>query len=52
MQLRTSQLCQEGIRRDILHRIYFFEPWVFEQTEPSNPENGVEDVDHVSWTIC
>jgi hypothetical protein len=52
MQLRTGQPCQGRIREDILHRIYFLESWVFEQAEPSNPENGVEDVDHVSRTVC
>jgi hypothetical protein len=51
MQLRTGQPYQERIRGDILNRIYFFQSWVFEQTEPSNPENGMEDVHHVSRTI-
>jgi hypothetical protein len=41
-----------GIREDILHRVYFLESWILEQAEPSNSENGVEDVDHVSRTVC
>jgi hypothetical protein len=52
MQLSNGQSGWERDVGDVLHRVYFLQPWVFEQTEPSNTENGMEDIHHVSRAIC
>ena len=36
----------------ILHRVYLFETGVLEQTKASNSKDGVEDVDHITRSVC
>ena len=53
MQLYTGQHPHMGESgHHILHRIYLFETRVLQKTEPSNPEDGMEDVDHVTRPVC
>jgi hypothetical protein len=53
MQLYTGQhrrMCKRNYH--ILHRIYLFEARVLQKTKPSNPKDGMEDVDHITRPIC
>jgi hypothetical protein len=36
----------------ILYGIYFFQTRVLEQTEAGNAKDGVEDVDHITRSVC
>jgi hypothetical protein len=53
MQLYTGQhshMRESGGR--ILHWVYLFETRVLQKTEPSNPKDGMEDVDHITRPVC
>jgi hypothetical protein len=36
----------------ILHGVYLFETRVLQKTEPGDPKDGVEDIDHITRPVC
>src|SRR4051794_30221646 len=36
----------------LLHWVYLLETWVFQQTQPSDTEDSMKDIDHITWPVC
>lgn len=53
MQLVNSQfscLCRRNSYS--LYRVNFFQAWIFQEAQSSDPKHCMEYIDHVPWTIC
>jgi hypothetical protein len=48
-----QQKCVKGVNRagDLLNRVYFLDAFEFQETQASNCEVRMEDINHITWAV-